>query len=140
MKYLIVDDDAVYREILRETLSPHGECDTAINAHDALPMFRNALDNGDLYDLVCLDINMPGPSGHEVLQAIRDLETERHIFCSDGVRVIMVTSVIDPKHIVQAFRRGCETCIFKPFRKDELLGKICELGLLTGPVTVTRQP
>ena len=45
MKCLIVDEDGVCREVLRETLSPHGKCDTAINAHDALHMFRNALDN-----------------------------------------------------------------------------------------------
>jgi two-component system chemotaxis response regulator CheY len=129
-RYLIVDDDGVCRELLRDYLSPHGRCDLAYDGREAIDAVRLALEDEDPYDLVCLDIMMPGTSGHDALKAIRALEAERGIHGSDGVKVIMTTALRDSKHCIQSFKEGCECYVTKPIDQDVLLGKMHELGLL----------
>lgn len=82
------------------------------------------------YDLVLIDIEMPGIDGHEVLDTIREMESRRGIHGSDGVKVIMTTALMDSKHCIRAFEEGCESYITKPIDEDELFGRMRELGLL----------
>lgn len=124
MKYLIVDDDGVCREVVKTALSPFGHCDLAFNGLEAIGAFRMALDSGEPYDLVCLDIMMPGSDGHAVLDSIRQIEKQRGIFGSDAVKVIMTTGVRDPKQCLQAFREGCESFVAKPVMEQQLLGQV----------------
>lgn len=124
VKYLIVDDDSVCREVVKTALSPFGRCDLAFNGQEAIGAFRMALDSGEPYDLVCLDIMMPGSDGHAVLDSIRQLEKQRGIFGSDAVKVIMTTGVRDPKECLQAFREGCESFVAKPVMEQQLLEQV----------------
>lgn len=124
MKYLIVDDDSLCREVVKTALSPFGRCDLAFNGQEAIGAFRMALDSGEPYDLVCLDIMMPGSDGHAVLDSIRQLEKQRGIFGSDAVKVIMTTGVRDPKECLQAFREGCESFVSKPVMEQQLLEQV----------------
>lgn len=133
-RYLIVDDDGVCRELLKDILSSHAQCDMAYDGLEAIDAVRLALEDGVPYDLVCLDIMMPGASGHEALTAIRKIEAERGVYGSDGVKVIMTTALRDAKHCVQSFREGCESYVTKPIDEEELLGRMRELDLL--PATV----
>jgi two-component system, chemotaxis family, chemotaxis protein CheY len=127
--FLIADDDAVCRELMKDILSPYGRCDFAYDGTEAVDAVRLALEDGDYYDLICLDIMMPGSSGHEVLEMVRRLEAEHGILGSDSVRVIMTTALRDSKHCVRAFREGCESYITKPIDQKKLLTKMQELGL-----------
>jgi len=129
-RYLIVDDDAVCRELLKDMLSPYGQCDFAYDGAEAVDAVRLAIEDGTPYDLVCLDIMMPGTSGHQALDAIRRLEARSGIHGLAGVKVIMTTALRDSKHCVQAFREGCESYVTKPINETELLGRMRELGLL----------
>jgi len=124
VKYLIVDDDRVCREVVKAALAPYGHCDLAFNGQEAIGAFRMALDRGEPYDLVCLDIMMPGSDGHVVLDSIRQLEKQRGIFGSDAVKVIMTTGVRDPKECLQAFREGCESFVAKPVMEQQLLEQV----------------
>jgi len=130
MKFLIVDDSPLARTLLEDILAPYGECDFAYNGQEAVDAVRLARDDGFRYDLICLDIMMPGFSGHEALQTIRQWEAEQGICCSDGVKVIMTTALNDSKHCIQSFREGCECYITKPIDADELLEKMRQLGVL----------
>jgi two-component system chemotaxis response regulator CheY len=129
-RYLIVDDDPVCRQLLKEILSHYGRCDVAYDGQEAVDAVRLALDDGAPYDLVCLDIMMPGSSGHDALRAIRAVEQERGIGGSDGVKVIMTTALRDSKHCVRAFCEGCESYVTKPIREGDLLARMRDLGLL----------
>ncbi|NUQ64429.1 MAG: response regulator transcription factor [Pirellulales bacterium] len=129
-RYLIVDDDGVCRELLKDVLSIYGQCDFAYDGLEAVDAVRLALEDGTPYHLVCLDIMMPGSSGHASLEAIRQVEAERGVHGSDGVPVIMTTALRDSKHCVQAFREGCESYVTKPIREDELLARMHELHVL----------
>lgn len=127
--FLIADDDAVCRELMKDILSPYGRCDFAYDGTEAVDAIRLALEDGDYYDLICLDIMMPGSSGHEVLEMIRRLEAQHGIFGSDGTRVIMTTALRDSQHCMRAFREGCESYITKPIDQTKLLAKMKELGV-----------
>jgi len=128
-RYLIVDDDGVCRELLRDILSRYGQCDFAYDGTEAIDAVRLAMEDGDHYDLICLDIMMPGSSGHEVLEVLRQLEEEHGVLGSDRARVIMTTALRDSKHCVRAFREGCEAYVTKPIDQKELLFRMRELGL-----------
>jgi two-component system chemotaxis response regulator CheY len=128
-RYLIVDDDGVCRELLKNILSPHGVCDLVHDGAEAIDAVRIALEDRVPYDLVCLDIMMPGVSGHEALVTIRDLEAEHGIHGSDGVKVIMTTALADSKHCIQAFREGCESYVTKPIDQSKLFKAMRQLGL-----------
>ncbi|MDZ7616675.1 MAG: response regulator [Patescibacteria group bacterium] len=129
-RYLIVDDDGVCRALLKAYLSPYGQCAFAYDGQEAIDAVRLALEDGKPYDLICLDIMMPGVSGHEALSAIRRLEEEHGVCGADSAKVVMTTALRDSRHCVQSFREGCECYVTKPIDESDLLGKMLELGLL----------
>lgn len=134
-RYLIVDDDAVCRALLKAILERYAQCTFAYDGQEAVDAVRLALEDNQPFDLICLDIMMPGMNGHDALSAIRKLEAEQGIQGSDGVKVIMTTALRDSKHCIRSFQEGCECYVTKPFDENELLGKMGELGLLTAADT-----
>lgn len=127
MKYLIVDDDPACRDLILGFLAPLGQCDIAVDGGEAVDAFRLALEDGEPYDLVCLDIMMPDVDGHQALDRIRQIEHDHGIRGSDGVKVVMTTALRDSKHCVQAFREGCESYVTKPIQEQELLEQVQSL-------------
>jgi two-component system chemotaxis response regulator CheY len=135
-RFLVVDDDRVCRELLKEMLSPYGHCDFAHDGAEAADALRLALEDGAPYDLVCLDIMMPGTSGHDALMAIRALEAAHDLCGSDGVKVVMTTALRNSRQCIQAFREGCESFVTKPIDEQVLLKTLCQLGVLSEQAAV----
>ena len=131
MKCLIAEDDLVTRKLLKTFLSEVSECHATIDGQKAVAAFKTALDRGEPYDLMCLDIMMPEMDGHQVLQTIRELEETAGIEESARIKVIMITSMRDPYHVLHAFRKGCEGYIVKPVDKQKLFEEIAKLELST---------
>ena len=73
-RFLVIDDDPACRRLVENCLRPFGQCDLAQDGHEGLAAFRRALDRGQPYDLVCLDIMMPGIDGHDVLDSLRNTD------------------------------------------------------------------
>lgn len=134
MKCLIVDDDFITRHLLQTCLSKFDWCFAAVNGCEAVDAVKHALDEGEPYDLICLDIMMPEMDGIEALRAIRQLEKEYGKDGADAARVIMTTAKDQPQTITMAFRTGCEAYIVKPIKKGKLLEEIDRLGLLSHTV------
>lgn len=130
IKILIVEDDFPSCKILEEYLCEYGNCTTAVNGAEGIVFFKNALDAGAPYDLVCLDIMMPGMDGHQVLRTIRQIEQERGIIESGSVRVIMTTAKDRSRDMIEAFNEGCESYIVKPIDQEKLIGEIQKLDLI----------
>ena len=97
MNILVVEDDFISRRLLCRYLEKIGNCDVAINGAEAVAAVHDALHAQAHYDLICLDIMMPGMSGQEALEAIRKLEIEHDIHVGQGARVIMTTALEDHK-------------------------------------------
>ncbi len=131
MKCLIVEDDYAAQQLLAILLSDFSDCTLAPDGCEGVHLFTAALDEGDPFDLVCLDIMMPKQDGHETLKQIRQIESERGIMGLDGVKVIMTTALHDSQNIFSAFRQGCESYLIKPIRRSSLLQEMEKLGLLT---------
>ncbi|OPZ15264.1 MAG: Transcriptional activator protein CzcR [candidate division BRC1 bacterium ADurb.BinA364] len=130
MKILIVEDDYTSRIVLHGMLKAHGECDLAENGEQAVEAFRAALEAGSPYDLICLDIMMPGMDGQAVLERIRAMEKEKGRIMLDAAKVMMTTALEDSRNIMRSFRSQCDAYLVKPVDKDRLLDNLRALGLL----------
>lgn len=128
MRSLIVEDEPVSRALLTSILAPLGECDAASSAEEALTHFLRSLESGEHFDLVCLDIRLPGSSGHDLLRMIREEEGRRGIDGLDGVRVLMISGASDKRSVLDAFRSGCEGYLVKPIEREVLLSRLTRLG------------
>lgn len=131
MKILIVEDDFVIRRLLTAMLAELGRCDVAVNGLEAIQACRMAMDEDAPYDLILMDIMMPHVSGIEALERIRTLEKERGIQTQNAMKVIMVTSLDDPKNVSRAFFKGeALSYIVKPVDKTVLMEEIRKLRLI----------
>lgn len=119
------------RSLLSTLLSEYGVCHVAVNGREALDAIDRAFDEGDPYDLICLDIMMPVMDGQEALLELRKMEAKRGIKGLDTTKVIMITAIDDSKNIMKAFRQGqCEAYLTKPLDRTKLMGHIRDLGLI----------
>lgn len=131
LKILIVEDDFISRRILKELLTPYGNCDMAKDGEEAIHAFYLGWEEQSPYDLICMDIMMPEMDGQEALQRIRDMEKEMGIIGSQEVKVIMVTALDDLENVIKAFHDGGATSyIVKPISKANIIGEMKNLGLL----------
>jgi two-component system chemotaxis response regulator CheY len=130
LKVLIVEDDFPSCKILEEYLSEYGDCITAGNGAEGVEAFKNALDAGAPYDLVCLDIMMPEMDGHQVLRTIRQIEQGHGIFDPGGVSVIMTTAKDRSRDMIEAFDEGCASYIVKHVEQEKLCAEMRKLDLI----------
>jgi CheY-like chemotaxis protein len=116
---LAVDDTTANLQLIQETL--RGEYDLRL-AKNGL-MAKNTLDNYTP-DLVLLDIEMPGMSGFDLMDYIKDNNRLK------DVPVIFVTSHVTVEFIQMAGKRGAKGYVAKPFKPETLRDKVREaLGL-----------
>jgi two-component system chemotaxis response regulator CheY len=130
MRFLIAEDDLAAQKLMQRYLSEYGSCDAASNGREAVNAFIDAFSQKPPYDMICLDIMMPGMNGHQVLEAVRRVESDHQINGLDGVKVIMTTALGDSKNVIGAFHEGCEAYIVKPVKKEKLYQEMEKLGLI----------
>jgi DNA-binding NtrC family response regulator len=108
IRILVVDDEHLIRWSLEQNLKKQGyEVVTAGNGEDALRLVRE-----EQPDLVLLDIQLPGITGLEVLERVKEIDEE--------IIVIMVTAHGGLETAVNAMRLGAYDYINKPFNLDEM--------------------
>jgi two-component system chemotaxis response regulator CheY len=132
MKILVVDDELVSRKKMHKIMEQAGECESYEKGAEAFEAFKNALEGGNPFQLISLDIVMPDMSGIDVLTKIRELEDTRKIERPDRVKIMMVTSHSDQEHVVASLKAGCNNYIVKPFDKERVFSKIASLGFQIG--------
>ena len=109
---LIVDDEETVRRILRRRLEAElYDCVTASGGEDALDKTTS-----QDFDVVLLDILMPGLSGMEVLPKLVDRQPH--------TQVIMVTSVLDHDTIEEAMKLGAYDYVTKPLNLDDIVTRV----------------
>lgn len=121
MKTLIVEDDFTSRLVLQTFLSRYGECHIAVNGKEAVQAYRTAVEAGQKYDLICMDIMMPEMDGREAVRQIRALEASHQIRFSSGAKIIMTTALNDVKHVARCFEELCDAYLVKPINLADLL-------------------
>ena len=130
MRILLAEDDFVTRKSMVSFLSKYGECDVTVDGMEAVDAFMMALEDGEPYDLVCLDIMMPVMDGYQSLMGIRNLEKERNIPEDKAVKVIMTTALNDEKNVNMAFELGCTIYSGKPIDQDKFEQALKKLDLI----------
>lgn len=131
MRTLIAEDDPTSRTLLQELLKHHGPLHVVSTGADAVTAVTTALDAGNPFDLICLDIMMPVMDGRTALKGIRTAEESRGVDCGRGAKVLMVTALNDKINVTQSFRDQCDGYLVKPIDRTKLLSCLNELGLLT---------
>lgn len=91
---------------------------------------NTALEAGEHYDLICLDIMMPKMDGHEALRIFRDQEEARGIRSSEGAKILMTTALSDIQSVMEAYRNLCDGYLTKPIEKAKLLEELRNLKLI----------
>ena len=131
MKCLLVDDDEVNRDYVATLLDNLAECDEAACGDEAVAKFSKALAEDSPYDLILLDIMMPGMNGHETAKAIRSLEKEHGPQTGKRVQIVMLTALNSPRDAMESFCSAQSAAyVVKPVTKEKLAGIVSKLGLL----------
>jgi len=97
---------------------------------EAIDAFMMALEDGDPYDLICLDVMMPIMDGYQALKNIRDIEREHNIPEEEMVKIIMTTALNEQKNVKKAFELGCTVYCAKPIDMDKLKNTLEMIGLV----------
>ncbi len=110
-RILVVDNDPQIRRVMRTTLVAQGfEVSDARNGEEAMERVRDGK-----FDLVVLDINMPGLNGIEVCKEIRAIS---------DMAIIMLTVRNTEKDKTEALEAGADDYVTKPFSMPELLARV----------------
>ncbi|HMD50094.1 MAG TPA: response regulator transcription factor [Bryobacteraceae bacterium] len=122
-RILVVDDEPQLRRALRSTLSALGFIvDDAETGEAALEKLRE-----ERFDLLLLDINLPGLSGIETCRAVR---------ARSDISVLMLTVRDRAEDKIQALDAGADGYVTKPFDVNELLARV-RAALRRAPASVT---
>ena len=125
MKILIADDHALFREGLKQILQENFEgavLDQASNGYEVLDKI-----SGNDYDLLLLDIAMPGISGLDVLKQLRIIRPKLH--------ALVLSMYPEGQYAVRAIRAGASGYLTKRSDSDELIEAINKV--LNGGIYVT---
>jgi two-component system, chemotaxis family, chemotaxis protein CheY len=110
-RLLIADDDPLMRTLVGVMLQDVGEVVQAADGNEALERLAEKR-----FDLLLLDWDMPGRSGLEILQSLRE--------SGSRLPVIMVTAEAGRQNVVEAIRSGVSDYLIKPFRSEVLHEKV----------------
>ena len=112
MKLLIVEDDRTVGRFLQRGLEEHRHnVDLVDNGDDGLDRGTHGS-----YDVVILDLRLPGVSGLEVLRTLRDRGVETPVL------VLTAQDALESK--VQALRDGADDYVTKPFALEEIMARV----------------
>lgn len=111
-KILVVDDEKIIRKLLGATLTKNGyDIDFASNGYEAISKIKS-----EQFDLILLDVTMPGLDGFETCRRIISFDPE--------LPVIQVTSSTDNESLTKGFEAGALDYIRKPWQTMELLARV----------------
>jgi two-component system, OmpR family, KDP operon response regulator KdpE len=108
---LVVDDEAPMRKLLSTNLKASGY--TVLAAEDGTEALK--LIEEHPFDLLLLDVNMPGPNGFQVLEAVRR---------SAEMPILMLSGRVRERDKVEALDLGADDYVGKPFSITELMARV----------------
>jgi CheY-like chemotaxis protein len=116
MRLLLVDDNAINLELFNDALTSDGH--EVVTESDPLRGQQRAL--AEPFDVIILDIQMPGSDGYAVCRALR----------GSGHRgpIVALSSNALPDHVAEGMRAGFDSYLTKPISPAELRAAVRRLG------------
>ena len=112
MKILLVEDEPKLNEFVRKGLEQHGYAvDSVMNGSEALQLAAS-----ESYDLIILDLMLPGQSGFEVLNNLQEFKI--------NAPVIIMSAINSTDRVIEGLDKGAVDYIKKPFDFGEFLARI----------------
>lgn len=130
MRVLIAEDDFASRKFMLRFLSKYGECDVSVDGAEAIEAFNMALESGEGYDLICLDIMMPQLDGYQALKQIREIEKSKGIPEDKATKIIMTSALSEGRNVQKAFGLGCTAYAGKPIDREKFENELKKLKLI----------
>ncbi|UCV12339.1 response regulator [Dechloromonas denitrificans] len=129
-RLLVVDDHSTHRNILISQVGREGyQVDNASSGLEALSGMRSAIDEGEPYSLLLIDLEMPDFSGLDVVRAVR-LDSRFAL-----MRIVLLSASSDGISEEERLSLDVTACLAKPVRESELLAVI-EAALSRRPLPV----
>jgi DNA-binding NarL/FixJ family response regulator len=117
LKILVVDDHAIVRDGLKQAVAdkfPQATCADARNGREALEQLGQSQ-----WDVMLLDITMPGQSGLDVLKQVKVLQPD--------LKVLVLTMHPEDQYAVRVLKAGAAGYITKESASEELIKAICKV-------------
>src|SRR5438477_6206170 len=116
-RILIVEDEAHLAQGLRFNLEAEGYAvELTCTGEDAL---KRLLQTGEAFDVLVLDVMLPGQDGFTVARALRDAE--------NYIPLLMLTARSRPEDVLKGFESGADDYLPKPFNLSILIARIASL-------------
>lgn len=110
-KILIIEDDQEISMLLSEILRKSNfETVVAYSGTEGLLQLEN-----NMYDLILLDLMLPGKSGEELINEIRE---------KSSIPIIVISAKVDIDHKVKVLKMGADDYITKPFNQKEVVARV----------------
>ncbi len=118
-RILIVDDEHINLQVLSNQLSLKNYSTVKASSGDeAITIIEKDSQESQFFDLILLDVMMPGKSGYEVCQHLR----KKHK--ADELPIMMLTAKNQIEDLVTGFNSGANDYLVKPFSKEELFARV----------------
>lgn len=122
MRCLVIDDEPIARLQLRLLLEGRGPVEEAPDAIAGLQRIRDAIADNDPFDLVCIDLSMPGPSGIDAIKMVQEVDKKlRH---GKHTNVVVVTASDDQKDMRAALHQHVDGYLLKPVTPGQIVETI----------------
>ena len=130
-RVLVADDNPTNLLVLNEMLAPTGVSIVgATNGTEVVAAWQKAQDEGRPFDILLLDIRMPGKDGLEALKDIRAVEAAKGL---TPVPAIAVTANVMPQQVQDYIAGGFGTHLAKPLLRADLMKAIASMLLVEAP-------
>jgi len=133
LRILVIEDDPTVGHLLHYILKQHGECELCADGGRGLARFRQALEQGAGFDLLILDLLLPGLHGDDILRNIREIEFRLGIHTIEQrCSVIISTANEDLDQLMRSVALDPDGYLIKPVDMQVLLGKVEAVRTLRG--------
>jgi HD-like signal output (HDOD) protein/FixJ family two-component response regulator len=127
---LIVENDPTIQAAIEKKLNSFGGCHTAKEREAALEMFRNSINSKHPFDLVIIDIDMPGMQEDGIISAIRAIENDLVRQPGRKACIIGLSGRQKRQMVTDCMLQGCNDVLSKNFPDNQLFEILVQFDLV----------